>query len=115
MFEMASLQEDALREYDELEQIYLEIGNITDFAKTQCMAEKCCILLTISDVPFHCYAHSININRHLSLWEFVVVRKGILSSEVLKFFLFTPVFLTSLCVKKSSSVGQALNQCSTGN
>lgn len=40
MFEMASLQEDALREYDELEQIYLEIGNITDFAKTQCMAES---------------------------------------------------------------------------
>jgi hypothetical protein len=27
MFEMAQLQEDALREYDELEQIYLEIVN----------------------------------------------------------------------------------------
>jgi hypothetical protein len=37
MFEMAQLQEDALREYDELEQIYLEIGNITNFAKTQFM------------------------------------------------------------------------------
>lgn len=27
MFEMANVQEDALREYDELEQIYLEMGN----------------------------------------------------------------------------------------
>ena len=67
MFEMASLQEDALREYDELEQIYLEIGNITDFSKTQCMAEKCCILLIISDVPFHDYAQTINNHRNLSL------------------------------------------------
>lgn len=28
MFEMASLREDALREYDELDQIYTEIGEL---------------------------------------------------------------------------------------
>jgi hypothetical protein len=47
MFEMANLQEDALREYDELEQIYTETGMRSSNKDYTCLGISWIVFVTL--------------------------------------------------------------------